>query len=130
MKDDFNNELKQWKSFFSRSFRGAVAKRLQLYIISTLIDDHVDAALIRVGTNDILNGANHVDFTNNITEIGKNCRAPGEKFKTYAIIRKTDDALRKLCEKNTFYFICKDMITLDYLWSDCIYLKDDGTNNF
>ena len=59
--NDFNNELRHGKSFF-RSFSGGNAKQLPHHIILTLIDDKPNLIVIHVGTNDILNHANHEDI--------------------------------------------------------------------
>ena len=56
--NDFNMELRHGKAFF-RSFSGALAKQLRHYIIPTLIDVKSNVIVIHVGTNDILNHANH-----------------------------------------------------------------------
>ena len=50
------------------------------------------------------------------------------------IVRRVNDMLRDLCEKNGFSFICNDVITTNYLWKDGVHLQDMGThilsNNF
>ena len=63
--NDFNKELRHGKAFF-RSFSGANAKQLRHYVIPTLIDDKLEAIVIHVGTNDILNRTNHEDITRSI----------------------------------------------------------------
>ena len=35
-----------------------------------------------------------------------------------AIVRRVNDILRDICEKNGFSFICNDVITTNYLWKD------------
>lgn len=69
-RNDFDRDLKHRIAYF-RSFRESDVKKSHLYIIHTLADDHPDAILVHVGTNDILNGANHVDIANNMIIIGK-----------------------------------------------------------
>ena len=96
-RNDFNKELRHGKAFF-RSFSGTNAKQLRHYIIPTLIDDRPGAIVIHVGTNDILNHANHEDIARSIINIGLDCKNP-------AIVRRVNDMLRDLCEKNGFSFI-------------------------
>ena len=96
-RNDFNKELRHGKAFF-RSFSGTNAKQLRHYIIPTLIDDRPGAIVIHVGTNDILNHANHEDIARSIINIVLDCKNP-------AIVRRVNDMLRDLCEKNGFSFI-------------------------
>ena len=56
--NDFSKKLRHGKAFFC-SFSAANAKQLRHYIILTLIDDKPYTVIIHVGTNDILNHANH-----------------------------------------------------------------------
>ena len=74
--NDFNKELRHGKAFF-RSFSGANAKQLRHYVIPTLIDDKLEAIVIHVGTNDILNHTNHEDITRSIINIGLDCKNNG-----------------------------------------------------
>ena len=69
-------KLRHGKAFF-RSFNGANAKQLRYYIIPILIDDKPDAIVIHVGTNDILNHANHEDIARSIINIGLDCKNNG-----------------------------------------------------
>ena len=43
-------------------------------------------------------------------------------------MRRVNDVLRDLCEKNGFSFICNHVITTNYLWKDGIHLQDMGTH--
>ena len=72
----FNKEIRHDKTFF-RSFSGANATQLRHYIIPTLVDDKLDAIVIHVGTNDILNHANHENIAHSITNIGLDCKNNG-----------------------------------------------------
>ena len=105
-----------------------------------MIDDKPDAIVIHVGTNDILNHANHEDIARSIINIGLGCKNNGvnEVFisavlvkknpNLTAIVRRVNDMLRDLCEKNGFSFICNDVITNNYLWKDGVHLQDMGTH--
>ena len=75
-RNDLNKELRCGKAFF-RSFSGTNAKQLRHYIIPTLIDNKPDAIVIHVGTNDILNHANHEDMACSIINIGLDCKNNG-----------------------------------------------------
>ena len=75
-RDNFNKELRHDKAFF-RSFSGANATQLRHYIIPTLVVDKLDAIVIHVGTNDILNHANHENIAHSITNIGLDCKNNG-----------------------------------------------------
>ena len=75
-RNDFNKELRHDKTFF-RPFSGANATQLRHYIIPTLVDDKLDTIVIHVGTNDILNHANHENIAHSITNIGLDCKNNG-----------------------------------------------------
>ena len=45
-----------------------------------------------------------------------------------AIVRRVNDMLRDLCEKNSFSFTCNDVIITDHLWKDGVHLQDMGTH--
>ena len=138
-RNDFNKELRHGKAFF-RSFNGENAKQLRHYIIPTLIDDKPDTIVIHVGTNDILNHANHEDIARSIISTGLDCKSNGanevlissilvkKNPNLNAIVRRVNDMLRDLCEKNGFSFICNDAITTNYLWKDGVHLQDMGTH--
>ena len=138
-RNDFNKELRHDKAFF-RSFSGANAKQLRHYIILTLVDDKPDATVILVGTTDVLNHANHENVAHSIINIGLDCKNNDVKevLTSYvsvkknrnltAIVRRVNDMLRDLCEKNGFSFICNDVITTNYLWKDGLHLQDMGTH--
>ena len=54
------------KLHFLHDFANPASLRgLRHYVLLALVDDHPDAVLIHVGTNDKLNQANHIDITNN-----------------------------------------------------------------
>ena len=75
-RNDFNKELRHVKAFF-RSFRGANAKQLRHFIIPILVNDKPDAIVIHVGTNDILNLANHENIAHSVINIGLDCKNNG-----------------------------------------------------
>ena len=127
------------KAFF-RSFSGANSKQLDHYIIPTLVDDRPDAALLHVGTNDILSNANDTELANNIINVGLNCKNHGvsnvfissilvkKNPKLNPVIQRINYQLRELSEINGFLFINNDVMTTEDLWRDDIHLKDIGTN--
>ena len=43
-------------------------------------------------------------------------------------MRRVNDMLRDLCEKNGFSFFCNDVIATNYLWKDGVYLQEMGTH--
>ena len=104
-----------------------------------MIDDKPDAIVIHVGTNDILNHANHEDIARSIINIGLVCKnhCVNEVFissvlvkknlNLTAMVRRVNDMLRDLREKNGFSFIC-NVITTNYLWNDRVHLQDMGTH--
>ena len=114
--NNFNKELRHGKAFF-RSFSGANAKQLRHYIIPALIDDKPDAIVIHVGTNDILNHANHEDIARSIINIGLDCKKNGvnevlissvlvkKNRNLAAIVSLVNDMLRDLCEKNGLFYL-------------------------
>ena len=114
--NNFNKELRHGKAFF-RSFSGANAKQLRHYIIPALIDDKPDAIVIHVGTNDILNHANHEDIARSIINIGLDCKKNGvnevlissvlvkKNRNLTAIVSLVNDMLRDLCEKNGLFYL-------------------------
>ena len=51
--------------------------QLRHYIIPTLVDDKLDTIVIHVGTNDILNHANHENIAHSIINIGLDCKNNG-----------------------------------------------------
>ena len=124
-RNDFNKELKNGKTIF-RSFNGANTKQLNHYIVPPLVDDKLDAVIIQVGTNDVLENANHEDIARNIIKIGLECKKYGvndivissvlvkRSPKLNAIIRRANEMLCDLCRENGFGFICSDMITTQY----------------
>ena len=67
-RNDFNKELKNGKAFF-RCFSESTSKQSNHYIIPSLADDKPEAAIIHVGTNDVLNKLNHEDIARNIISI-------------------------------------------------------------
>ena len=105
-----------------------------------MIDDKLDAIVIHVGTNDILNHTNHEDIARSIINTGLDRKNNGinEVFissilvkqnpNLTAIVRRVNDMLRDLCEKNGFSFICNDVITTNYLWKDGVHLQDMGAH--
>ena len=127
------------KAFF-RSFSGANSKQLDHYIIPTLVDDRPDAALLHVGTNDILSNANDTELANNIINVGLNCKNHGvsnvfissilvkKNPKLNPVVQRINYQLRELSEINGFLFINNDVMTTEDLWRDDIHLKDIGTN--
>ena len=137
--NDFNKELRHNKAFL-RSFSGAIIKQLRHYIIPTLINDKPDETVIHVGMNDIINQANHEDIARSIINIGSDCKNNGVNkalissilvkmnLNLTAIVRRVNDMLRDLCEKNGFSFICNDVITTNYLWKNGVHLQDVGTH--
>ena len=89
-----------------------------------MTEDKPDAIVIHVGTNDILNHANHEDIVRNIKNILLDCKNNGvsEMFissilvrKNFSLLRRFNDMLKNLWEKNAFGFICNDVTTTDYL---------------
>ena len=138
-RNDCNKELKNEKAIF-RSFSGANTKQLNHYIVPLLVDDKPDFVIIHVGTNDVLENANHEDIARNIIKIGLECKKFGvndivissvlvkRSPKSNAINRRANEMLCDLCRANGFGFICNDMITTQYLWNDDIHLQDLGTN--
>ena len=125
------------KAFF-RSFSGA--NILSHYIIPTLIDCKLDAVVIHIGTNDVLNHTSHEDIVSSMINIGLDRKNNGvtkvlilsllvkKNPNLTDIVCRVNDMLRDLCDKNGFNFICHDVITSDYLWKDCVHLQDMGTN--
>ena len=71
--NDFNKEHRYGKAFF-RSFSRANSKQLRHYIMPTLIDNKPHAIVILVGTNDILNHANHENIAHGLINIGLDCK--------------------------------------------------------
>ena len=136
-RNDFNKELRHGKAFF-RSFSRTNAKQLRHYIIPTLVDDKHDAIVIHVGTNDILNHANHGNIAHSIINIGLDCKNVNEMLVSFVLVKKNpnltailsrfNDMLRDLCEKNGFSFTCNDVIATTYLWKDGVHLQDMGTH--
>ena len=110
-----------------------------------MIDDKPDTIVIHVGTNDILNYSNHEDIAHSIISIGLDFKNNGvnevlissilvkKSPSLNKIVRRVNDMLRNLCEKNGFSFIC-NVITTNYLWKDGVHLQDIGihilSNNF
>ena len=137
--NDFNKELHHGKAFF-RSFIGANATQLCHYIIPTLVNDKPDVIVMHVGTNDILSHANHENIAHSIINIGLDCKNNGvnevlissilvkKNPNLTSIVRRVNDMLSNLCEKNGFRFICNDVITTNYLWKDGVHLQDMGTH--
>ena len=68
--------LKNGKAFF-RCFSGSTSKQLNHYIIPSLVVDKLDAVIIHVRTNDVLNKLNHEDIARNVISIALNCRKYG-----------------------------------------------------
>ena len=109
-------------------------------LIPTLIDDKSDAIVLHVGTNDILNHANHENVAHSIINIGLDCKNNGvnEVFISSILVKKNpnlttivprvNDPLRDICEKNGFSFICDDVITTNYLWKDVPHLQNMVTH--
>ena len=137
----WRQKLRHGKAF-SRSFSGANAKQLCSYIILSLVNNKPDAIVIHVGTNDILNHANHENIAHSIINIGLDCKTNGvdevlissilvkKNPNLTAIVRGVNDMLRDLCKKNGFSFICNDVITTNYLWKDGVHMQDMGTHIF
>ena len=71
--NNFNKEHRHGKAFF-RSFSGANFKELRHYIMPTLIDEKPHAIVTHVGTNDILNHANHENKAHDLRNIGLDCK--------------------------------------------------------
>ena len=93
-----------------------------------------------VGTNDILNHANHENIAHSIINIGLDCKNNGvnevlissilvkKNPNLTAIVCQVNDMLRRaLCEKNGVSFICNDIITTNYLQKDGVHLQDMET---
>ena len=71
-RNDFNKELKNSKATF-QSFSGGNTK-LGCCILPPVVNDKPDVVCIHVGTNDILNNANHKYIARNTVKIGLNCK--------------------------------------------------------
>ena len=91
-RNDFNKELKNGKTIFL-CFSGGNTKQLNHYILPQQVDDKPDAAIIHVGTNDILNKANHEEIARNIINFGWN-------YKNYGV---TDAFISSLLVKKNPY---------------------------
>ena len=127
--------MRGWRQSYQNDFN----KKLR-YIIPTLIDDKPYTIIIHVGTNDILNYANHEYIAQSIIIIGLDCKNNSVKEvltssvlvkknpNVVTIVCRINDMLRDLCENNGFSFICNDVITTNYLWKNGVHLQDIGTH--
>ena len=96
--------------YFFRYFSGPNAKQLHHYIIPTLIDDKLDAIVIHVGTNDILNHANHEDIAHSIISTGLDCKNNGvPEVLILSILIKKNPILLQSCVKS---MTCLEMLVL------------------
>ena len=105
-----------------------------------MIDDKPDAIIIHVGTNDILNHANHKYIARRMINIGLDCKNNGvnemlmlsilvkKNPNLTAIVHRVNDKLIDLYEKISFSFICNDVVTTNYSWKDGADLQDMGTH--
>ena len=144
-KNVFNGSISNAKAYIN-CFSGANSKRLEHYILPTLVEDKPDIVIIHIGSNDVTHDTLSQININNITERiinkGKQCLNHGVKevlissiflkkqLKLTKIIRQINDTLREKCRENKFYFICNDNITLENLWKDGIHLNNEGTHIF
>ena len=92
------------------------------------MDDKPDAAIIHVGTNDILTNANREEIAYNVIKIGLNCKNYGvndvgissilakKNPNLNVLIGRVNNLLQDLCSMNGFGYICHDAITTEYLW--------------
>ena len=127
--------MRSWRQSYQNDFN----KKLR-YIIPTLIDDKPYTIIIHVGTNDILNHANHEYIAQSIIIIGldRKNNSVKEVLTSSVLVKKNpnlvtivcriNDMLRDLCENNGFSFICNDVITTNYLWKNGVHLQDMGTH--
>ena len=127
--------MRVWRQSYQNDFN----KKLR-YIILTLIDDKPYTIIIHVGTNDILNHANHEYIAQSIIIIGldRKNNSVKEVLTSSVLVKKNpnlvtivcriNDMLRDLCENNGFSFICNDVITTNYLWKNGVHLQDIGTH--
>ena len=127
--------MRGWRQSYQNDFN----KKLR-YIIPTLIDDKPYTIIIHVGTNDILNHANHEYIAQSIIIIGldRKNNSVKEVLTSSVLVKKNpnlvtivcriNDMLRDLCENNGFSFICNDVITTNYLWKNGVHLQDIGTH--
>ena len=78
----FQKSINGGKTYFT-IFRGASSKRLNHYILPTLLEDCTEVVLLHVGSNDINNQTkdriNTEKLTGNIINIGKSCIDLGVK---------------------------------------------------
>ena len=102
-RNDFNKELRHGKAFF-RSFTGANAKQLRHFIIPILVNDKPDAIVVHVGTNDILNHANHENIAHSIINIGLDCKNNGvsEVLISSIMVKKNLILLQSCVESMTY----------------------------
>ena len=122
-----------------------ILKRLDHFIIPTLVEDRPDIVIIHIGSNDIAhNTVDQIDvkdIVNRIINIGKKCLSYGVKeviiscifikkqFKLTRII-KLMTSYRDDCARSNFQFISNDNVTRQVLWRDGLHLSNDSTYIF
>ena len=57
-----------------KPFLDSNSNQIDHYFIPTLVDDKPDVVLLHVGINDMFSNANNTELTNNIINIGLNCK--------------------------------------------------------
>ena len=141
---EFNEHLHVGTARFRR-FSGATAKRLQHYVLPTLIEETPDVAIIHVGGNDLptkkSNPSSIVDIAKSIIDTGILCLNYNVKdIFICGIIRRNvgymekrrvelNDLLKRSCKLHSFIFIDNDNIERTCLARDNVHLNEEGSLN-
>lgn len=121
-------------------FPGASSKDLLHYIDSTLEEQSFNAAVIHVGTNDIINNPDAINnVAENIRSIARKCKKYGiNKIFISGLITTTrylervrneaNNLVKSICDAEGYFYINNNNIPQSELFKDGLHLLDSGKN--
>ena len=139
---EFNKYYTEGTARFRR-FHGATAKRLEHYVLPTLMEESPEIVVIHIGGNDLPTSKNNPtpieDVANRVIDTAKLCENFGAKKILIAgvIVRNLgymekrrlllNSQLKKLCMEHNYIFIDNENITRQHLLNDNVHLNEDGS---
>lgn len=138
-KNEINRKLTGKGRAKFKYFPGATSKDLLCYIDSTLEERKFVAAVIHIGTNDILNNGEDAvsSLLENIRKIAKKCESYGiQKILISGLIFTTrysenilihfNTLLKNICDLEGYFYIDNGNITRNELFRDGLHLLENG----
>ena len=121
-------------------FPGASSKEILHYIDSTLEEHSFNAAVIHVGTNDLINNSNAVNnVAENTRKIARKCKQYGiEKIFISGLVTttrypesvriETNTLIESICDADGYFYVNNNNISRSNLFKDGLHLLENGKN--